>query len=43
LQGAQVLLDQIASPEKSFPEEITMQPQLIVRESTGPAPQSRRK
>lgn len=34
-QGAQVLLDQIAQPGEQFPEEIVMQPQLIVRESTG--------
>src|SRR6201994_4274081 len=36
-QGAQMLLEQIAHPDKQYPEEIVMQPQLIVRESTGPA------
>jgi LacI family transcriptional regulator len=34
-QGAQMLLEMIAHPEKDFPEEIVMQPELIVRESTG--------
>jgi DNA-binding LacI/PurR family transcriptional regulator len=34
-QGALVLLDQISHPESQFPEEIVMQPELIVRESTG--------
>src|SRR5579884_3285909 len=36
-QGAQILLDMIAHPENNFPEEVVMQPELIVRESTGPA------
>ncbi|MCL6465007.1 MAG: substrate-binding domain-containing protein, partial [Acidobacterium ailaaui] len=36
-QGAQVLLDMIAHPEMNFPEEVVMQPELIVRESTGAA------
>ena len=36
--GAQVVLDRIKHPEKEYPEEIVMQPELIVRESTGPAP-----
>ena len=34
-QGAQVLLDMISQPDKQYPEEIVMQPELIVRESTG--------
>jgi len=42
-QGAQILLDQIAHPEQQFPEEVVMQPQLIVRESTGPAAAKRAK
>ena len=37
-EGAQVLLDLIANPQKELPAEIVMQPELIVRESTGPAP-----
>ena len=37
-QGAQVLLDLIANPQEEPPPEIIMQPELIVRESTGPAP-----
>jgi LacI family transcriptional regulator len=36
-EGAQVLLDMISNPDKQFPEEIVIQPELIVRESTGPA------
>jgi LacI family transcriptional regulator len=36
--GAQILLDLIANPQKESPTEIVMQPELIVRESTGPAP-----
>ena len=35
--GAQVLLDRIANREKQYPPEITMAPELIVRESTAPA------
>ncbi|HEX3437523.1 MAG TPA: LacI family DNA-binding transcriptional regulator [Pseudacidobacterium sp.] len=43
-EGAQVLLEMIAHPDKTFPEEIMMQPELIVRESTGPvAPRAKRK
>lgn len=34
-QGAQILLDLISQPAEQFPEEIVMQPELIVRESTG--------
>src|SRR6185437_1539015 len=37
-RGAQVLLERIADREKQFPTEITMAPELVVRESTGPAP-----
>jgi LacI family repressor for deo operon, udp, cdd, tsx, nupC, and nupG len=36
--GARVLLDLIANPQKEPPAELVMQPELIVRESTGPAP-----
>jgi DNA-binding LacI/PurR family transcriptional regulator len=36
-RGAEVLLDRIANREKEYPSEITMMPELIVRESTGPA------
>jgi len=39
-EGAQVLLDLIANPQKESPAEIVMQPELIVRESTGPAPKA---
>ena len=38
MRAAEVLLERIAEPEKQFPPEIVMEPQLIVRESTGPAP-----
>lgn len=37
-RGAQVLLQRIADREKQFPAEIVMAPELVVRESTGPAP-----
>lgn len=37
-RGAQVLLDRIANREKEYPTEIVMEPELVVRESTGPAP-----
>jgi LacI family transcriptional regulator len=37
-RGAQVLLERIANREKEFASEIVMAPELIVRESTGPAP-----
>jgi LacI family transcriptional regulator len=37
-RGAQVLLERIANREKEFPAEIVMMPELVVRESTGPAP-----
>lgn len=35
-RGAQILLERIANRERDYPAEITMAPQLIVRESTGP-------
>ena len=38
-RGAQVLLERIANREKEFPAEIVMEPELVVRESTGPAPE----
>ncbi|HEY3703947.1 MAG TPA: LacI family DNA-binding transcriptional regulator [Terracidiphilus sp.] len=37
-RGAEVLLDRIANRDKEYPAEITMEPELIVRESTAPAP-----
>ncbi|GGH12617.1 LacI family DNA-binding transcriptional regulator [Silvibacterium dinghuense] len=37
-EGAQLLLALIADPKKPQPAEVLMQPELIVRESTGPAP-----
>jgi len=37
-RGAQTLLDRIANSEKEFPAEIVMAPELVIRESTGPAP-----
>jgi len=36
-RGAEVLLDRIANRDKQYPGEIIMAPELIVRESTGPA------
>lgn len=36
LKAAQVLLDRIANPSQEWPAEIVMEPELIVRESTGP-------
>jgi len=36
-RGAQVLLERIAHPDQEFPTEIVMEPELVVRESTGPA------
>ncbi len=38
-RGAEVLLERIANREKEFPAEIMMEPELVVRESTGPANQ----
>lgn len=42
-RGAQVLLERIADREKAFPSEIVMAPELVIRESTGPAPAGRKK
>jgi LacI family transcriptional regulator len=39
-RGAQVLLERIADREREYPSEIVMAPELVVRESTGPAAQS---
>lgn len=36
-RGAQILLERIAHREASYPAEIVMAPELVVRESTGPA------
>ena len=41
-RGAQVLLERIANREKEYPAEVVMEPELIVRESTGPAPARRK-
>ena len=35
-RAAQVLLDRIANPTQEWPAEIVMEPELVVRESTGP-------
>ena len=37
-RGAQVLLERIANRDKEYPAEIVMAAELVVRESTGPAP-----
>ncbi|MFZ0743254.1 MAG: LacI family DNA-binding transcriptional regulator [Terracidiphilus sp.] len=37
-RGAQVLLERIANRESPYPAEIVMAPELVIRESTGPAP-----
>ena len=37
-RGAQILLDRIANRESKYPSEIVMATELVVRESTGPAP-----
>jgi DNA-binding LacI/PurR family transcriptional regulator len=36
-RGAQVLLERIANRENGHPSEIVMAPELVIRESTGPA------
>jgi LacI family transcriptional regulator len=41
-RGAQVLLQRIAGREKDCPAEIVMAPELVIRESTGPAPRRRK-
>lgn len=38
-RAAQVLLERIGNPEKEYPAELVMEPELIVRESTGPSPE----
>jgi DNA-binding LacI/PurR family transcriptional regulator len=37
-RGAQILLSRIQNSEQEFPGEVLMTPELIIRESTGPAP-----
>ena len=37
-RGAQILLERIANSAKDYPSEIVMAPELVIRESTGPAP-----
>ena len=37
-RGAQILLDRIANRDNKCPSEIVMAPELVIRESTGPAP-----
>jgi DNA-binding LacI/PurR family transcriptional regulator len=41
-RGAQILLERIANREGEHPSEVVMRPELVVRESTGPAPPRRR-
>lgn len=36
-RGAQVLLERISNREAAYPAEIVMAPELVIRESTGPA------
>jgi LacI family transcriptional regulator len=36
-RGAQMLLERIANRDSEYPSEIVMAPELVVRESTGPA------
>jgi DNA-binding LacI/PurR family transcriptional regulator len=36
-RGAQILLERIANREASYPAEVVMAPELVIRESTGPA------
>ena len=36
-RGAQVLLDRIANRDSDYPSEVVVAPELVVRESTGPA------
>ena len=36
-RGAQILLERIANRESAYPAEVVMEPELVVRESTGPA------
>jgi DNA-binding LacI/PurR family transcriptional regulator len=37
-RGAQILLERISDREKIFPAEVVMAPELVIRESSGPAP-----
>jgi LacI family transcriptional regulator len=39
-RAAQILLERIANREVDYPSEVVMAPELVVRESTGPAPVS---
>jgi LacI family transcriptional regulator len=39
--GAEHLLQRINQPKAPYPQEVIMQPELVVRESTGPAPDKR--
>jgi LacI family transcriptional regulator len=39
-RGAQVLLERIGNRDVEHPSEIVMAPELVVRESTGPAPEA---
>ncbi|MDE3187962.1 MAG: LacI family DNA-binding transcriptional regulator [Acidobacteriota bacterium] len=41
-RGAQVLLDRIANRDKEYPAQIVVAPELVIRESTGPAPSTRK-
>jgi DNA-binding LacI/PurR family transcriptional regulator len=41
-RGAQVLLERIANRENGYPAEISMSPELVVRESTGAASSQRK-
>ncbi|MGB8260886.1 MAG: LacI family DNA-binding transcriptional regulator [Terracidiphilus sp.] len=41
-RGAEVLLARIADREREFPAEVVMAPELVIRESTGPAPEKSR-
>jgi DNA-binding LacI/PurR family transcriptional regulator len=41
-RGAQILLERIAGRGNEYPAEVVMHPELVVRESTGPAPAKRR-
>jgi LacI family transcriptional regulator len=36
-RGAQILLERIANREAPKPAEVVMKPELVIRESTGPA------
>jgi LacI family transcriptional regulator len=41
-RGAQILLERIGNRDKEYPTEVVMSPELVVRESTCPAPARRR-